>query len=390
MRPLFNGFAVLWIGASLQACISEPATPSRSDQDAVTAAGESKVDRRYPELALFTPTETDMWRQRAAVLEHKLGRMTQIADAFVLGSHLPTGDETTHEQSIDQEFLAAFRAGEYGRIDELMGRFAALIPDGDLASASPKVIARLGFLNIWRFAERYRMLAPGAEFPTEVQAQLQETIGTCAGLFQAAVQAQPHNAVYRGFAAICTLMLGQGTDSIETQVKGLELAIEAVRGNPEFNLFTLGYVLTAQPLGTRQFSLGVEMLWRNLDVCFDDRVSRSNPDVSKYLKSYVVVGNKPYCLNSAIAPHNFEGFFLVFGDALLKAGKPAIAKTMYANAKLSASYQHWPLRATLEQRIANADSLALVFAEPVNMTRRPAAEAMVFDSTDNCMVCHQQ
>lgn len=390
MRPLFNGLMAVTIGVTAQACLNEPGEPRQNEKPVASQATEPEDDASSAAFALSAPTTTDMWRLRMAVMEQKLGRMTAIADTFALGAHVATNSANAVEENLDQEFLAAFHDGEYHRIDEFIGRFSALIPNGDITAASPKVMARLGFLNIWRFGERYRMLpVPGAEFPLEAQAQIQQGIGACSMLFQGAAEASPHNAVYRGFAAICSLAFGQATESPEVIVKALELGADAIRRNPEFNLFTLGYVLSAQPVGTRQFGLGLEMLWRNLDVCFDEKIDRKNPDIRKYLKNYIVSGNKKYCLNSDIAPYNFEGFFLVLGDVLVKAGKPDVAKVMYGNAKLLPSYQTWPLRQTLEQRITNANNLVAPFAELVNMMQRPIQASIIFDSPDNCMVCHK-
>jgi hypothetical protein len=72
-------------------------------------------------------------------------------------------------------------------------------------------------------------------------------------------------------------------------------------------------------------------------------------------------GPKRVCWNSWIAPHNFEGFFLNFGDMLVKAGDPTRAVTMYSNAMLSHEYASWPFKDVLERRIADAPRNVEVF-----------------------------
>jgi hypothetical protein len=97
-------------------------------------------------------------------------------------------------------------------------------------------------------------------------------------------------------------------------------------------------------------------------------------------------GPKRACWNSWIAPHNFEGFFLNMGDMLVKQGDPATARRAYANARLSKTYQQWPFKSVLEERIAQADENVALFRDP-----RPGEKTrtMMGMSTFACMGCHQ-
>ena len=82
----------------------------------------------------------------------------------------------------------------------------------------------------------------------------------------------------------------------------------------------------------RPVSGGARDQWRNLDVC----VGSSGPRESGLRALHAAgdrEGPKRVCWNSWIAPHNFEGFFLNFGDMLVKAGQLDTAVTMYRNAQ---------------------------------------------------------
>jgi hypothetical protein len=98
-------------------------------------------------------------------------------------------------------------------------------------------------------------------------------------------------------------------------------------------------------------------------------------------------GARRVCWNSWIAPHNFEGFFLNFGDMLVKAGQPDLAVTMYRNAQHAREYAAWPYKAVLEARIRDA-------AKNVEAFRRtgpgPDAATLMGRSTFACMGCHQE
>jgi hypothetical protein len=61
------------------------------------------------------------------------------------------------------------------------------------------------------------------------------------------------------------------------------------------------------------------------------------------------------CWNSWIAPHNFEGFFLNFGDMLARANDLPNARAMYEAARLPKSYAQWPYRDVLERRLARLE-----------------------------------
>jgi hypothetical protein len=115
-------------------------------------------------------------------------------------------------------------------------------------------------------------------------------------------------------------------------------------------------------------------------------VDRASPDYARYM-GLAKQGAKRACWNSAIAPHNFEGFFLNFGDMLVKAGDPATAVKMYGNAKLTPDYATWPYKQVLEERIANAAANVEVFQR---QDPPAGAPAIMIRSTFACMGCHQQ
>jgi hypothetical protein len=92
------------------------------------------------------------------------------------------------------------------------------------------------------------------------------------------------------------------------------------------------------------------------------------------------------CWHSWIAPYNFEGFFLNFGDMLVKAGQPEIAVKMYGNAKLTLDYA-WAYRDVLEDRIGNAARYVDVFRQE---NSPPGAPTITVRSRFSCMGCHQR
>ena len=164
------------------------------------------------------------------------------------------------------------------------------------------------------------------------------------------------------------------------------MLIDAIEAWPEFNLFTTGFVLSRLPADSPRFKEGLEWQWRELDLCAQERVDRTNPDYSKYMALETREGPKRACWNSWIAPHNFEGFLLNTGDMLVKSGDWQTAQKIYANARLSRDYASWKFAPMLEARIAEAEANVAAF----NGVRGAAVRPMMVDSTFACTGCHQQ
>jgi hypothetical protein len=93
------------------------------------------------------------------------------------------------------------------------------------------------------------------------------------------------------------------------------------------------------------------------------------------------------CWNSWIAPHNFEGFFMNFGDMLARADDLPNAKAMYETARLSKTYAQWPYREVLERRLARLDTLPAL----LNSAKAEESEfTSMINTRFSCMACHQE
>jgi hypothetical protein len=146
-------------------------------------------------------------------------------------------------------------------------------------------------------------------------------------------------------------------------------------------------VFSSQPHDSDRFREGLEYQWLTLDLCVGGKVDRANPDYGPYMHLETREGRKRVCWNSWIAPHNFEGFFLNFGDMLVKAGDPATAVMIYRNARHAREYPTWSYKGVLEDRIENAGRYVEVFRRD---PPAPGAPAIMGRSRFACMGCHQQ
>ncbi len=282
---------------------------------------------------------------------------------------------TPESERADALFWATLHGGRYDEIPRALTAVKAAY----LANPSDAVTAaHAGWLHIWRLAERARV-APTPDITDDAVLARK--------YFEEAVRLDPREARYLGFYA--SLLMTEGTIHRDEKLvrRGYYTMQAAVAAWPEFNYFTSGYGAGALPYDSPRFREGLEAQWLNLDVCVGERVDRANPDFARYMRLDTKTGPKRVCWNSWIAPHNFEGFFLNFGDMLVKAGDPDRAVKMYANAKLTADYAAWPYKAVLDDRIANAGANVQAFRKA---DAAPGAPVMMIRSTYACMGCHQE
>jgi hypothetical protein len=84
-----------------------------------------------------------------------------------------------------------------------------------------------------------------------------------------------------------------------------------------------------------------------------------------------------------------KGFFLNMGDMLVKSGDWQTAQKVYANARLSRDYGEWKFKATLEERIVQAQANVVSFN--ASGGGKSSGDAVIMNrSRFACMACHQQ
>ena len=278
----------------------------------------------------------------------------------------------------DDLFWSTLHRGEYAGIaPALEAQTAAYLATPTDATSA----AHVGFLHIWKVSER-RRVAPAP-------ATITDDIVLARRYFEEAVELNPRDARYLGFLASTTLAEGTIDQDERLTRRGYYMLLDSIKAWPEFNLFTAGYVMSAQPAGSARFRQALQWQWQNLDVCAGEKVDRRSAAYAKYMRLETREGKKRVCWNSAIAPHNFEGFFLNMGDMLVKSGDVDTARKVYANARLSATFSQWSYREVLEERIRDAQQNVTAFNGPAGANDRGDRQIMVA-STFACMACHRQ
>jgi hypothetical protein len=275
-------------------------------------------------------------------------------------------------EAADERFWETFHGGRYdriqGAIDQLAQAYVATPND-------PITAGHLGWMHIWRISERARL--------DSTPASIIEDMLLARQYFDESVRLNPSDARTLGFLA--SALMGEGAIQHDERLTrtGYFTMLDAIKAWPAFNLFTGGYVLSGAPVQSSRFREGLEWEWRDLNACVGHPIDRAHPDFTALLSK---VKDVRACLNTSIAPHNAEGFFLNMGDMLVKSGDWRTAQTMYGNAKLVPEYSTWPFAAVLDERIRTAEINVARFSGPDPNPRT----GMMGDSAFSCMACHQR
>jgi len=244
--------------------------------------------------------------------------------------------------------------------------------------------AHIAWTNFWAFAEG---VGKGIAQPDNVLQYMQNAEQS----FAKAHELAPNEPRILGFLGYARLALGGTTDNIDLIVKGQADVARSIELWPEWGLFGAAYGLDARsPYNSPQFEQALGYYWTNMDVCANTQVDRQYPDWAAYVGEPVLQGPDRACWNSWIAPYNGEGFFLVVGDALVKAGNIEVARIIYNNAKLYDNYNSWPYRDFLERRINNINENIENFRQPIAPNQPADPETSLLVRTRiSCAICHR-
>jgi hypothetical protein len=298
------------------------------------------------------------------------------ASVWLAPDKKPITNTSEKAKDANAKFWDAFHGGRYDQIPQVLDALTAAYVENP---RDAQTAAHIGFAHNWRLSERARLDTQPATITDEIVLARK--------YFSEAVRLAPEDERFKGFLSGMELAEGSVHGDEKLTRRGYYDLMRAKDGWPEFNLFTAGYVLSRLPVTNSKYADAVAYQWQNLDVCVEEKVDRRTVLYDKYMAKETTTGRKRPCWNSWIAPHNFEGFFLNMGDMIVKQGDPATARRVYANAKLSETYQAWPFKQALEDRIAQADENVALFRkeQPGERTR-----TMMISSTFACMGCHQQ
>ena len=295
-------------------------------------------------------------------------------------AHVSPSPRTPLAVTADSLFWQTFHAGAYDQAPRVMRVLKAAYLQN---RTDHRTAALIGYLHAWQLAERWRL--------DEVPPEITDHAVLARRYFDQAIAHSPQeDARLLGFNAVFRISEGDLHRDHALSADGLARGERAVAAWPEFNGFTVGYVLSARPDSSSLFRHGLDLQWRSMDLCARTVIDRTNPRAELAIAAESTetdARRRRACWNTAIAPHNAEGFFLNMGDMLVKSGDWRMAQRIYAHAKVMRSYPAWPFRSVLESRIENAERNVAAF-RGLDSTRTPRVDIML-RSPFACTACHQ-
>jgi hypothetical protein len=176
-----------------------------------------------------------------AAIAAALGGCAYMAEATA-PSKTARAARTEVAERADTLFWKTFHDGDYDGIPRALEAVKGAYLQ---APDDPTTAAHVGFLHVWRIAERARLssMAPSVTDDSVLARRY----------FSEAVALHPAEARYQGFLA--TTMLAEASIHKDEKLRrrGYYAMLDAVDAWPEFNLFTAGYVFSNQPAESAQF-----------------------------------------------------------------------------------------------------------------------------------------
>jgi hypothetical protein len=259
----------------------------------------------------------------------------------------------------------------------------------------PNLALHIAHLHFWKVAERFRL-------GQEISPNISDELTLAKKYFQEAQKLQPDDNRIKGWLAGAALAEASIHNDEKDKRAAYYQGLDAIKAYPEFNYFSIGFLFSNLEYSDVKFKDAINWYFKSMDLAYHTSVDRDNPDIKNFLSIGASEKNiklKRAVWNSSIVPHNVEGFYLNFGDFLVKYGKTDLAKNIYNNIKLVPSYKEWPFKYLLEDRLKNISNNVEKFRKnSTNEVQKMAltgniatieSSSMIFNSY-SCMICHQK
>lgn len=287
--------------------------------------------------------------------------------------------ETEVSKTANKYFWDNYHLGNYDSIPRIIEKLSIAL------QANPKDIvstSHLGFVHIWALSERQRLTKPNPS--------ITEHVFLSHKYFQESNLMNPHDSRVLGFLADLKLAEGTTLENKKEVTQGYFLGLKSIKKWQQFNKFTLGYFFSRLDTTNNNFQKGLKWQYSTIDDCACEKNTKKdlNAAVQKIKKNKDPKINRA-CWNTWIAPHNWEGFCLNWGDMLTKNGEIEEAKKIYLLAKESDSYNEWMYKDVLEKRILEVNTNKIEFNKKIDEINLHNQKVILYNSKISCMSCHQ-
>lgn len=280
-------------------------------------------------------------------------------------------------------FWEHFHLGHYDSIPAILERLTAAYLDNpnDL-----QTVYHLGFTHFWAIAERqHAQKIPASIIDHAVLAQ--KYLGE-------AYRMNSEDTRILSFLSAAKIIVGNVSRDEKLVTEGYFDGLKSIRDWKDFGEFSLAYTLSRLPPTDPNFSKTLDWMKGTTERCYCPDLDPPSEACRQFIAQKVAdpksLGRNRIVPNSWVAPHNIEGYFMSYGDLLVKNGDWEKAIPIYELAKHAPDFPYWPYRDVLERRIQHAQANMARFRKEVdNGDIIGLDDAVMAQTAIACRACHQ-
>lgn len=289
--------------------------------------------------------------------------------------------KTSSSITANNYFWEQFHQGNYDSIPTILEKLTAayLENPNDI-----RTITHLAFTHMWAIAEHQMNSNP----------RLIEHATLAQKYFGESYKMNPRDTRVLSFLSSVKLVNGTISKDDGLLKEGYLNGLKAIREWKDFSAFSLGYTLSRLPHTDEKFQEALKLmsnLASGYTENFNPKSSATQQAIAEMkILEYSHLTKDRVFYNSWVAPHNIEGFFMVYGDMLVKNGEWKEAIDVYKLARFSEQYDSWNYKDILEKRIINAKANVEFFRKEIPRNQKSEiGKTMLVQTKISCRSCHQ-
>lgn len=279
-------------------------------------------------------------------------------------------------------FWEQFHLGNYDSIPTILEKLTSAYIENP---NDIRTIDHLAFTHMWALSEHRNIVGRARTIEHATLAQK---------YFGESYLMNPNDTRMLSFLSSVKMANGKICGDPQLLKEGYLNGLKAIREWEEFSSFSLAYTLSRLPSTDDKFKEALKLM-ETLAERHASNFDANSPDTRQkiahidWLKDSDQSQDRVF-RNSWIAPHNVEGFFLAYGDMLVKSGKWEEAISVYKLSRQVQQYNDWDYKDVLQRRIDNARRNVQMFAQPVTRNEIISVDdAMLVETGIACRSCHQ-
>jgi hypothetical protein len=282
----------------------------------------------------------------------------------------PTKPAGASDDSVTSKAYAALTAGAQDQVTQLI----ADVDDAVAKNPSDgRAMLYSAIMRFWQLGEEIDLPPTSAEELTLVKTMIDR--------FRKAQSMLPNDDRAPAFGGLAKVIIGKATSDSSMQAEGLSDIDHGIQIFPVYSNFLRALASAESPPGSDDFAA----VMPHLQAAVDDCGVQDSAGKFKYIDGPLPAEQRA-CNDVGIVPHVWEGFFINYGDLLLKAGKGAdAARAAYEGVKLAPRFDKWPFASALQDRIDHVADRAALYADS-----DPSNDPKIWMQDGHiCTGCHQ-